>query len=224
MYNPEKFAAVEDNFIHIHGALVRDLGRIVKGDEGLFFGSFPRFSRILEAHTQLEEELFFPALEARAPGSTLSTEVPHREIEDHLAQLVEWSEAGPGSDFAKVKERLILFQRELECHLVEERRVVMPAMMENFSAEELWALDGRIMEFCSPEFMEEMMPWWFVHMDLEGRVAVGGNMVASVDAGFVPVLAQWISDGLEADAWLELVARVPGLEAGSTRIEVAVAH
>jgi hemerythrin superfamily protein len=224
VYNPEKFAAVEDNFIHIHGALVRDLGRIVKGDEGLFFGSFPRFSRILEAHTQLEEELFFPALEARAPGSTLSTEVPHREIEDHLAQLVEWSEAGPGPDFAKVKERLILFQRELECHLVEERRVVMPAMMENFSAEELWALDGRIMEFCSPEFMEEMMPWWFVHMDLEGRVAVGGNMVASVDAGFVPVLAQWISDGLEAGAWLELVARVPGLEAGSTRIEVAVAH
>jgi len=224
VYNPEKFAAVEDNFIHIHGALVRDLGRIVKGDEGLFFGSFPRFSRILAAHTQLEEELFFPALEARAPGSTLSTEVPHREIEDHLAQLVEWSEAGPGSDFAKVKERLILFQRELECHLVEERRVVMPAMMENFSAEELWALDGRIMEFCSPEFMEEMMPWWFVHMDLEGRVAVGGNMVASVDAGFVPVLAQWISDGLEAGAWLELVARVPGLGAGSTRIEVAVAH
>jgi hypothetical protein len=224
VYNPEKFAAVEDNFIHIHGALVRDLGRIVKGDEGLFFGSFPRFSRILEAHTQLEEELFFPALEARAPGSTLSTEVPHREIEDHLAQLVEWSEAGPGPDFAKVKERLILFQRELECHLVEERRVVMPAMMENFSAEELWALDGRIMEFCSPEFMEEMMPWWFVHMDLEGRVAVGGNMVASVDAGFVPVLAQWISDGLEAGAWLELVAQVPGLGAGSTRIEVAVAH
>ncbi|HIG01076.1 MAG TPA: hypothetical protein EYQ66_07200 [Myxococcales bacterium] len=224
MYNPEKFAAVEDNFIHIHGALVRDLGRIVKGDESLFFGSFPRFSRILEAHTQLEEELFFPALEARAPGSTLSTEVPHREIEDHLAQLVEWSEPGPGPDFAKVKERLILFQRELECHLVEERRVVMPAMMENFSAEELWALDGRIMEFCSPEFMEEMMPWWFVHMDLEGRVAVGGNMVASVDAGFVPVLAQWISDGLEAGAWLELVARVPGLGAGSTRIEVAVAH
>jgi hemerythrin superfamily protein len=224
VYNPEKFAAVEDNFIHIHGALVRDLGRIVKGDEGLFFGSFPRFSRILEAHTQLEEELFFPALEARAPGSTLSTEVPHREIEDHLAQLVEWSEAGPGPDFAKVKERLILFQRELECHLVEERRVVMPAMMENFSAEELWALDGRIMEFCSPEFMEEMMPWWFVHMDLEGRVAVGGNMVASVDAGFVPVLAQWISDGLEAGAWLELVAQVPGLGAGSTRIEVAVTH
>ena len=224
MYNPEKFAAVEDNFIHIHGALVRDLGRIVKGDEDLFFGSFPRFSRILEAHTQLEEELFFPALEARAPGSTLSTEVPHREIEDHLAQLVEWSEAGPGPDFAKVKERLILFQRELECHLVEERRVVMPAMMENFSAEELWALDGRIMEFCSPEFMEEMMPWWFVHMDLDGRVAVGGNMVASVDAGFVPVLAQWISDGLEAGAWLELVARVPGLGAGSTRLEVAVAH
>lgn len=223
MYNPEKFAAVEDNFIHIHGALVRDLARIVEGGERLFFESFPRFARILTAHTQLEEELFFPALEERAPGATSTTEAPHREIEDHLAQLIAWSEGANFVDFNRVQERLSGFRRELECHLIEERRVVMPAMMENFSAEELWALDGRIMEFCSPEFMEEMMPWWFIHMDLAGRVAVGGNMVAGVDAGFVPVLAQWISDGLETEAWLELVAQVPALGAGSTRVQVQVA-
>jgi len=223
MYNPEKFAAVEDNFIHIHGALVSDLTRIVEGGERLFFESFPRFARILKAHTQLEEELFFPALEERAPGATLTTEAPHRELEEHLAQLVAWSEGEDSCDFARVKERLVGFQRQLECHLIEERRLVMPAMMENFSAEELWALDGRIMEFCSPEFMEEMMPWWFIHMDLAGRVAVGGNMVAGVDAGFVPVLAQWISDGLDADSWLELVAHVPALGTGSNRIPVQVA-
>jgi hypothetical protein len=140
-----------------------------------------------------------------------------------LAQLVAWSEGEDSCDFARVKERLVGFQRQLECHLIEERRLVMPAMMENFSAEELWALDGRIMEFCSPEFMEEMMPWWFIHMDLAGRVAVGGNMVAGVDAGFVPVLAQWISDGLDTDSWLELVAHVPALGAGSSHIQVQVA-
>jgi len=71
--------------------------------------------------------------------------------------------------------------------------------------------------------MEEMMPWWFIHMDLAGRVAVGGNMVAGVDAGFVPVLAQWISDGLDADSWLDLVAHVPALGTGSNRIPVQVA-
>ena len=191
--------------------------------ERLFFESFPRFARILKAHTQLEEELFFPALEERAPGATLTTEAPHRELEEHLAQLVAWSEGEDSCDFARVKERLVGFQRQLECHLIEERRLVMPAMMENFSAEELWALDGRIMEFCSPEFMEEMMPWWFIHMDLAGRVAVGGNMVAGVDAGFVPVLAQWISDGLDADSWLDLVAHVPALGTGSNRIPVQVA-
>jgi hypothetical protein len=48
-------------------------------------------------------------------------------------------------------------------------------------------------------------------------------MVAGVDAGFVPVLAQWISDGLDADAWLELIAQVPALGAGSTRVQVQVA-
>jgi len=224
MGNPEKFAAVEDNFIHIHGALVRDLARIVEGGERLFFDSFPRFARILSAHTELEEELFFPALEERAPGATVTTEVPHREIEDDLAQLVGWSEGMDVPDFSRVQARLAGFQRDLECHLIEERRVVMPAMMENFSAEELWALDGRIMEFCSPEFMEEMMPWWFTHMGLEGRVAVGRNMVAGIDPAFVPVLSGWISNGLDTDEWLELIARVPQLATGSICIPVQVAR
>ena len=40
------------------------------------------------------------------------------------------------------------------------------------------------------EFMQEMMPWWLIHMDLEGCVA----------------------------AWQELVARVPGLGAGAAGI------
>ena len=222
MYNPEKFNAVADNFIHIHGALIRDLAGIIDGGEPLFFESFPRFSRILAAHTQLEEELFFPALEERAPGSSASTEAPHREIEEHLAQLVAWAEGIDAPAPSIVQERLVRFQRELQGHLVEERRVVMPAMMENFSAEELWALDGRIMEFCSPEFMQEMMPWWFIHMSLGGRVAVAGNLVIGVDPDFVPVLAQWIASGLDPDAWRELVDHVPALGPGSASIEVQV--
>ncbi len=48
----------------------------------------------------------------------------------------------------------------------------MPAMMEHFEAAEIWALDGRIIEFCSPEFMQEMMPWWFTHIDAADRVCV----------------------------------------------------
>ena len=211
MYDPEKFAAVQDNFIHIHGALLRDLARIIDGGLSVFLESFGRFARILTVHTQLEEELFFPALEARAPGSSSSTEAPHRELEEQLVQFAAWAEGIDTPSPATVRERLIRFQQELEAHLIEEMRVVMPAMMRNFSAEELWALDGRIMEFCSPEFMQEMMPWWFIHMDLEGRVAVAGNMVTGVDPNFVPVLAQWIAGGLDLDAWQELVARVPAL-------------
>jgi len=211
VYEPEKFAAVEDNFIHIHGALVRNLEAIVDGGPGSFFEAFPRFARILEAHTRLEEELFFPALEERAPGATAITDVAHQEIEEHLAQLLSWAERTEVPDFPVIRERLLGFQRELEIHLIEERRIVMPAMMDNFSAEELWALDARIMEFCPPEFMAEMMPWWFEHMDIEGRVAVARNMVAGVDPQFVPVLAQWIAEGIDAAAWNELLDRVPDL-------------
>jgi hemerythrin superfamily protein len=223
MYNEEKFAAVEDNFIHIHGALLTDLGRIVDGEKHVFFESFPRFARILSKHTEIEDRLFFPALEKRAPGATRIVDLPHKEIEDHLAKLLTWSRGIDYPGQCQVRERLMCFERELETHLLEERRVVMPAMMENFSAAELWALDGRIMEFCSPEFMQEMMPWWFIHMDLAGRVAVAQNMLGGVDPDFVPVLCQWISDGLDTEAWLELLTRVPALAQGPTRVEVQVA-
>ncbi|MCS5637484.1 MAG: hemerythrin domain-containing protein [Myxococcota bacterium] len=212
MHDAEKFAAVEDNFIHIHGALLHDLQGIVEAGSRGFQESFPRFARILEAHTLLEDKLFFPALEEREPGASQIADGAHQEIEEHLAQLVGWVDAPLAPSFPRVAEKLDCFRRELEIHLVDERRVVMPAMMENFSADELWALDGRIMEFCSPEFMQEMMPWWFIHMDLEGRVAVAGNMIAGVDPGFVPVLAGWIEEGLDPDAWHQLLDRVPGLE------------
>ena len=116
MYNPEKFNAVADNFFHIHGALIRDLAGIIDGGEPFFFESFPRFSRILAAHTQLEEELFFPALEERAPGSSSSTEAPHRELEEQLVQFAAWAEGIDTPSPATVRERLIRFQQELEAH------------------------------------------------------------------------------------------------------------
>ena len=65
MYDPEKYAAVADNFVYVHRALRRDLARIIEGGRELFESDFPRFARILAKHTELEDVLFFPALEER---------------------------------------------------------------------------------------------------------------------------------------------------------------
>ena len=212
MYDPDKFAAVSDNFIYVHRALRCDLARIMRGGESLFMQDFPRFARILEKHTELEDKLFFPALEERAPGATTMTSGPHAEIEALTRELHELA-AGPGSgpDAASLHESLTRLRAALEDHLAEEEKTVMPAMMEHFSAQELWALDARIMEFCSPEFMAEMLPWWFIHMTAEDRVAVAGNMVAGVAPAVLPALAHCILQGLPARDWAQLSERVPAL-------------
>ena len=88
----------------------------------------------------------------------------------------------------------------------------MPAMMDHFEAAEIWALDGRIMEFCSPEFMQEMLPWWFEHIDVEDRVCVAQNMAVGVPEDFLPVLCQWIAAGLAESEWAELTEKVPALK------------
>ena len=208
MYDPEKYAAVADNFVYVHRALRRDLARIIEGGRELFESDFPRFARILAKHTELEEVLFFPALEERAPGSTQMTTDPHKEIEALVDSLLVDSS---GED---LEVRLRALQELLLAHLAEEEELVMPAMMEHFEAAEIWALDGQIMEHCAPEFMQEMLPWWFTHIDAADRVAVGENMAVGVPPEVLPVLAQLISPGLDEAEWSELVNHVPALAAG----------
>ena len=207
MYDPEKYAAVADNFVYVHRALRRDLARIIEGGRELFESDFPRFARILAKHTELEDVLFFPALEEREPGSTQMTTDPHQEIEALVESLLADSS---GED---LEERLRALQELLLAHLAEEEELVMPAMMEHFEAAEIWALDGQIIEHCAPEFMQEMLPWWFTHIDAADRVAVAQNMVAGVPPEVLGSLVQLIRAGLAERDWQALRECVPALAA-----------
>ncbi|HCW45363.1 MAG TPA: hypothetical protein DGU45_08630 [Planctomycetes bacterium] len=204
MYDPEKFAAVADNFVYIHRALRRDLDHIIAGGLEVFQSDFPRFARILEKHSELEDDLFFSALEERAPGVTSESTRQHEQIE----ALVESLSSGKSTD---VPGDLVQLRSLLLEHLEDEEMKIMPAMMDHFEASEIWALDARIMEFCSPEFMQEMLPWWFKNIDAVDRVCVAQNMSVGVPAEVLPVLSLWIAEGLKDQDWADLVAKVPEL-------------
>lgn len=202
--DPEKYAALADNFVYVHRALRRDLDRIIEGGEALFQRDFPRFARILEKHSELEDQLFFPALEERVPEVTRDSHDQHQQVEALTAALAAGESADVAGDLLQLRDLL-------HAHLKEEEQNVMPAMMEYFEAAEIWALDGRIMEFCSPEFMQEMLPWWFQHIDVEDRVSVAQNMSVGVPSDFLPVLCEWIAAGLEKEDWNQLIQQVPAL-------------
>ena len=206
MVDQEKYAAVADNFIYVHRALRRDLERIIAGGESLFVSDFPRFARILEKHSEVEDALFFPALEERAPGTTGSSIDQHKEIEELVRSLA-------GGNSSDIQGELVRLQSLLLSHLDDEEEKIMPAMMEHFEAAEIWALDGRIMEFCSPEFLQEMLPWWFTYIDAADRVCVAQNMTVGVPPEVLPMLCQWIAAGLDENEWNDLVDKVPALGA-----------
>jgi hypothetical protein len=71
------------------------------------------------------------------------------------------------------------------------------------------------MEFCPPDFMQEMLPWWFTHIDADDRVAVAENMAVGVPPEVLSVLAQLISAGLSEGDWEELVEQVPALSSSA---------
>lgn len=204
MYDLEKFAAVADNFVYVHRALRRDLDRIVAEGPEVFQSDFPRFARILEKHSELEDDLFFAALEERAPGVTGDSTQQHEQIE----ALVETLSSGKSTD---VPGELAQLREQLFQHLEDEENKIMPAMMDHFEASEIWALDAKIMEFCSPEFMQEMLPWWFSNLTPEDRVCVAQNMSVGVPSEILPVISLWIAEGVKDQDWADLVARVPEL-------------
>ena len=63
------------------------------------------------------------------------------------------------------------------------------------------------------EFMQEMLPWWFTHIDAADRVCVANNMTVGVPPEALPMLCQWIAAGLDESEWNQLVAQVPALAA-----------
>ena len=80
MVDPDKYAAVADNFVYVHRALRRDLERIIAGGEELFATDFPRFARILEKHFTSDKSW---------PGPDVPISLDPKE----LGELVEGSKA-----------------------------------------------------------------------------------------------------------------------------------
>lgn len=131
----------------------------------------------LRAHARIEDEIFYPDLETRRPGSTRTATDEHHVLEpqvEKLAALTETVAAGP------VPERFFLlselyagvarFAGSYLLHLDMEEQTIRPAFWDAYADDELLALMGRAMAAMNPEDQQAALPFILPALNVHERV------------------------------------------------------
>ncbi len=108
---------------------------------------FQQIKTALETHTQIEESIFYPALDQREELSDLTAEAyeEHKQVKTLLREIGKLTD---GSD--EFEAKLQLLKENVEHHVEEEENEMFPQVEESFSDSELEEL-GLEMEAAKKE-------------------------------------------------------------------------
>ena len=132
-------------------------------------GRFRFLQGVYKAHSDAEDNIVFPALEARealrrvSHAYTLDHEQESAlfaEVERHLLRLRGASTLAEARAAARdLAARTAALRASLETHVTAEERELWPLFAENFSAEEQEALVGTIVGRTGAEVLAATLPW-----------------------------------------------------------------
>ena len=118
-------------FVGVHLGLRAEVATLIRavddGDLVLADRRARLLERVLGHHHHAEDNVLFPALQARQPGAEISTaelEAQHVQLDVALAALVD--------DVTTIEDVRTLVER----HLADEERLVLPVWLSSFTADE----------------------------------------------------------------------------------------
>jgi len=176
------------------------------------------FSQVNRAHTDGEEAGLYPDLETKLRHVGAAYLHDHRE--DHalfadLAQRItaarEATAATRAGLLAAMRRQTIALTEHVLPHVHKEDTLITPLIAELFSPAEQGAQIGKMMAGFSPALMAKTLPWLVSSIEAEDRIAYLNMLKAVMPPERLTVACGWIRDGVAADVWSGITARVPGL-------------
>jgi len=190
-YEHPSWNAVVDNYVFIHNAFRNHLEYIISLSSQQSKSTkteLEKWVSILKAHSSVKDELFMPALESRGFRVPDFIHEGHQRCEEASQRALE-RVPGPEAQSALLELRDALMQ-----HLHEEEHTIMPAMVEHFSTEELWALDSLIVNeklgYVDKDLLVKITMWWFGNITSGEGWALMKNFAAAASSGKLP-RSQW---------------------------------
>lgn len=173
----------------------------------------------VSGHNAGEELVLWPALEAKVPQVTVPYALDHRADEQTfqtlLGLLAHFQAArgeGERADLARqINREAIVLNAAISHHANKEDVQIMPLSEEHFSREEKEALSGGMVAHLPRELMARAMPTLVMALSPDEREDHLRLMMAGMPAAAFRGIGAIVQGGIPAEAWAELVARIPEL-------------
>ncbi|XP_077210155.1 zinc finger protein BRUTUS-like At1g18910 [Tasmannia lanceolata] len=225
-----------DHIFHFHKVLENDLEYLVLESATMVekFEVFVEFQQhfhlvqiLYEAHSDAEDEILFPALEAKGMLENISEsysidhklEARHFKnmscLLDEISELwVSLSGLSSTVDVATLDERIFKYrelcvklhgmcksmQSTLGQHMQREEIHLWPLFLENFSVEEQEKIVGCIMGRTTAEILQTMIPWFMTSLTPEQQHTMMSSWhKATKNTMFVEWLREWW-EGMKGNA------------------------
>jgi len=154
-----------DNYVYIHNAFRNHLDKIIQlaraNELARATKEYELWTEIMTLHARVEDEIFMPALEGRGFPEPASIEAAHHHLHEAMDLVRGRLEKG---EQAAAVTALAALREVLMAHLLEEEWTIMPAMVEHFTVDELWALDSLIVNdtlgYCDKSMLTKVTFWW----------------------------------------------------------------
>ena len=169
---------------------------------------------MLKMHAKHEERFVHPPLEAKLPGITKSYGQDHQTDEkayDQLQQLTGRIPAAGPEQGQLGKEMYSLFNRfisEYLGHMEREETELEAALIDNFTDEDLGAIEQQIMSSVPPEQMVEMLPFIFSSLNADELIGMLGGMKASAPPPVVEGVMKMAEQAMPAATWQKVRSRI----------------
>jgi len=176
------------------------------------------FAQVNRAHTDGEEAGMYPAIEAKVRHVGAAYLHDHRDdhelfadVAGRIAAAREATTATRAGLLGSMRRQTIALTEHLLPHVRKEDELITPLVVELFTPEEQGAQIGQMMARFTPDLLAKALPWLVSNIELDDRVAYMGMLKVVMPPERLTVACGWIRDGVAADVWAGITARVPGL-------------
>ena len=183
MYRPIHKALRHMMFAAAHTLGIADFRDDAEARDAI--ASLERIINVLIVHAEHENDYIHPDLEKRAPGLIAAYETDHQSDEEIYAELrrlgQEIANATSDQKVALGVEAYGLyngFVGDYLGHLVREETELQQALWDNFTDEELAAMEGQIMANVPPDVRAEFLPEICAALNADELTGMLGQMKA----------------------------------------------
>ena len=170
---------------------------------------------VLHMHAGHEEKFVHPPLESRVPGITASFQEDHDHDDQVYAKLEQLSaqirSAGEGEAADLGYEMYRTFNKfigDYLAHLEREESELEPALLDNFTDDEIKAIDDEIMATVPPELMTELLPLICASMNADELTTMFGGVKASAPPQVAEGILKLAEQSMPPRTWEKVRARI----------------